>query len=1464
MRRRSFWGLLLIFLLADFLITFLISQKQDSGPSFNFSSSGKMDGQLKKPGDSLRTNLIRMETPLPHSKRFNDPIKAADRQNPPISEEKKKTILTRAYKIQIPFILNQGQVADENVRFYARTFRGNFFVTKSGEMVYCLPFFEAKPIAGVKSTSPEGLKVRTFKEKLLEASLSSPQGQDPSSTRVNYFLGNDPAKWQTHISTYNQISLGEVYPKIDLHLVAHGNNVEKIFTVRAGGDPQDIKLAIEGAGALEINHQGELEIGFGYKKARFSKPVAFQEKNGKKEYVQVAYALDKDSYGFKVGMYDRSLPLTIDPTFSLVYSTYLGGNGELGESGEGIAVDSSGNAYITGFTSSGSFPTQNPIQGTFGGGWDVFVTKINPSGSALVYSTFLGGSGYDYGFGIAVDSGGNVYVTGQTDSGDFPTQNPIQGTFSGGWDAFVTKIDPTGSALVYSTFLGGSGEDWGKGIAVDNAGNACVTGQTNSGDFPVQNPVQGTFGGGWDAFITKIDPIGSALVYSTFLGGSGDDWGNGIALDPSGNAYIAGETNSLDFPVQNPIQGTLAGSWDAFIIKINPAGSALVYSTFLGGSAEDHGNGIAVDGVDNAYVTGYTTSSDFPTLNPIQGSAGGSYDAFIAKINPAGSALVYSTYLRGWGEDWGKGVTVDSAGNAYVTGYTDSVDFPTQNPIQGTLAGSWDAFIAKINPAGSALVYSTYLGGCDDDRGYGLAVDSFGNAYVTGFTSSNDFPTQNPIQGTNGGNKDVFILKIPDATSPPPAPTLTSPADGSTGLSTSPTLSWAASSGADSYRIQVSTLSDFETAIDDQSGITSLFYDLSGLSEYSTFYWRVNASNAGGTSDWSLTWHFTTADNTAPTGTIQINGGAASTTSTAVTLSLICNDSGSGCSQMQFSNDNVTYSAPEAFAVTRSWTLSSGSGPKTVYVKFKDVVGNWSSAYIAVITLIAETISTPNTPSGSTSGTIGSLYTYSTGGSTSSFGHSLQYLMDWGDGTDSGWLAVGTTSASKSWASAGNYTVKVMARCALDTGLISSWSSGLSVSISLPDLTISGTVTVGGSGLGGVILTGLPGSPITAADGSYSATVSHGWSGTVTPVKTGYAFTPSWTTYVGVTANQTQHYSAARLAYTITVVTTGPITVTSTPAGINCGTTCTGTFNAGSEVILDTGLDSPTGYIKEVRVDGVSIGAVCSIKFTNLSADHQVEVVDPYYIRNDFNGDGKADILWQHAATGQLYLWFMDGLTPILTGSPGGAPPDFEIKGIGDFNGDGFADILWRDSNTGEVYLWEMNGVSIVSQGSMGLVSDLNWEIKGVGDFNGDGKYDILWRHSLTGEVYVWLMNGAAIASQGRAALVSDLNWEIKGVGDFNGEGKYDILWRHNVTGEVYVWLMNGVSIVSQGSAGLVSDPNWEIQGVGDFNGEGKADILWRHATTGQTYIWQMNGLTSFLQGLSGSVGNLSWKIRHP
>jgi hypothetical protein len=396
------------------------------------------------------------------------------------------------------------------------------------------------------------------------------------------------------------------------------------------------------------------------------------------------------------------------------------------------------------------------------------VFKLNAAGNALVYSTYLGGSADDGGNGIAVDGAGNAYVTGTTVSTDFPTANPLQATCAGISDAFVTKLNAAGNALVYSTYLGGSRYDVGNGIAVDGAGNAYVTGFTDSTNFPTANALQATFGGGVngeDAFVAKLNATGHALVYSTYLGGS-DDEGNGIAVDGSGNAYITGRTLLSTFPTANSLQATFGGGFaDAFVSKLNAAGNALVYSTFLGGSGDEAGKGIAVDGAGNAYVTGFTSSTDFPTTNPLQATSGGGVygeDAFVAKLNATGNALVYSTYLGGSGDDFGDGIAVDGAGNAYVTGSTDSTDFPTANPLQATCAGVSDAFVTKLNAAGNALVYSTYLGGSDGDGGDGIAVDGAGNAYVTGFTSSTDFPTANPLQATYAGVSDVFVTKVPD------------------------------------------------------------------------------------------------------------------------------------------------------------------------------------------------------------------------------------------------------------------------------------------------------------------------------------------------------------------------------------------------------------------------------------------------------------------------------------------------------------------------------------------------------------------------------------------------------------------------------------------------------------------------------------------------------------------------------
>ncbi len=593
---------------------------------------------------------------------------------------------------------------------------------------------------------------------------------------LNYFVGSDKSKWCSNIPTYGTVTYKDVYKNIDIKFYGNNKNIEHDVIVRPGGDFSNVKFAYSGIKGLNVRDDGNLEVTLNHGTIIEERPVIYQEIKGERVAVEGAYKILKATdgtftYGFTVASYDKTKDLVIDPV--LVYSTYLGGTYD--DFGRAIAVDDTGAVYVTGFTPSTDFPLMNPIQGATAGNYSAFVTKINPAGTAIVYSTYLGGTGDDYGYGIAVDASGSTYVTGTTGSTDFPLMNPIQGVKVGtAWmpSAFVTKIDSAGASIVYSTFLGGSLTDEGSGIAVDSSGAAYVSGYTNSTDFPVASPIQGVHGGSfWDAFVTKINPAGSAYVYSTYLGGSSYDEALGIAVDSFGAAYVTGWTDSADFPVMNPIQGTNGGgAWisDAFITKINPAGSAYVYSTYLGGSSYDEGHGIAVDSAGSAYVAGRTSSTDFPLATPIQATFAGIGDAFVTKINPAGSAYTYSTYLGGTGYEQADGIAVDSSGTAYVTGWTASTDFPLVAPIQGFMGGGVesvaDAFVTEINPAGSAYSFSTYLGGSTSaESGSAIAVDTAGAIYVTGYTSSTDFPLMNPIQGVKAGGaftNDAFITKI--------------------------------------------------------------------------------------------------------------------------------------------------------------------------------------------------------------------------------------------------------------------------------------------------------------------------------------------------------------------------------------------------------------------------------------------------------------------------------------------------------------------------------------------------------------------------------------------------------------------------------------------------------------------------------------------------------------------------------
>ena len=774
----------------------------------------------------------------------------------------RENILETYSKLPLYFIENKGQL-DPKVRFYVKTSGQTLYFTDEG-IVFDLLRREKKAGEDTKGTEKVCQATKTKTERLVfnlgfENARRGVliEGLESQDARINYFVGNDRSKWKRGIPTYKGVVYKGVYKGIDLKVYGNGKDIEYEFIVSPGGNPGDILLTYNGIKGLATNREGELLIATAFGELKETKPYIYQEVKGKSA-VDGSFKIQspagksqtgKFSYGFQVASYNPSYPLIIDPTIR--YSTYLGGSSN--DWGAGIAVDSSGNAYVTGETDSLDFPTQNPYQGSYAGGMDdAFITKFSSSGSALTYSTYLGGSENDVGKGIAVDSSGNAYVTGQTGSTDFPTKNPYQETKAGdagSYDAFITKLSSSGSTLTYSTYLGGSESDGGIGTAVDTSGNAYVTGFTWSTDFPTQDPYQGSYADNRDAFITKLSSSGSALSYSTYLGGSAGEIGNGIAVDGSGKAYVTGETYSTDFPTQNLYQGTNSGGGDAFITKLSSSGSALSYSTYLGGSAWDFGNGIAVDTSGNAYVTGRTGSTDFPTQNPYQATKAGDasfYDAFITKLSSSGSALVYSTYLGGANDDGGNGIAVDSSENAYVTGYTYSTDFPIQNPYQETNAGDDDAFITKLSSSGSALSYSTYLGGSAGEIGNGIAVDGSGKAYVTGVTYSTDFPTQDPYQGTNAGRGDAFVAKFSDTAVTTGAATDVA--------QTSATLNGTVNPNGEStnYYFEYGTDTSYGSTTESTSagsGTTnvSVSVEITGLTSGTTYHFRLVATNSSGT-----------------------------------------------------------------------------------------------------------------------------------------------------------------------------------------------------------------------------------------------------------------------------------------------------------------------------------------------------------------------------------------------------------------------------------------------------------------------------------------------------------------------------------------------------------------------------------------------------------------------------------------
>jgi hypothetical protein len=721
----------------------------------------------------------------------------AARATEDLSEKPAPAIQAAYGKLPMSFEKNVGQT-NSRTKFLARG-SGYTLLLKPTEAVLVLRQPAARAhgeIMRAKHSIAERETLEPAVAEVLQMKLvgsnpaASVVGLDPLPGKSNYFIGNDPRKWRTDVTNYARVRYRKIYPGVDLIYYGKQRQLEWDFVLTPGADFRSIRFAFEGAKKLSLDARGNLLLDTAGGEVVLNPPRVHQEGGESTKIIPAGYVLaDNDQISFELGAYDAERALIIDPVLS--YSTYLGGHGW--DEAWGIAVDSSGSAYVTGQAGSRDFPTKNPLPAPNNAlrGGDAFVTKLSPTGDALVYSTYLGGSSNEDGLGIAVDASGSAYVTGWTFSPDFPIRNPLpapNNASRGTVDAFVTKLSPTGNALVYSTYLGGTDEDRGTSIAVDSSGSAYVTGFTSSSDFPTKNPLpapNNALQGAADAFVTKLSPTGNALVYSTFLGGTGgtpflgfyeDEWGSGIAVDASGSAYVTGSTSSADFPTKNPLpapNNALQGGRDAFVTKLSPIGNALVYSTFLGGTGnfiftdDEWGTGIAVDASGSAYVTGSTSSVDFPTKNPLpapNNALQGGENAFVTKLTPAGNALAFSTFLGGPGGDLGYGIAVDASGSAYVTGWAFSSDFPTKPlTLSNALWVGGDAFITKFSSAGNALVYSTLLGGSSTDRGTSIAIDAARSAYVTGSTESADFPTKNPLPAPNNafhGGADAFVAKL--------------------------------------------------------------------------------------------------------------------------------------------------------------------------------------------------------------------------------------------------------------------------------------------------------------------------------------------------------------------------------------------------------------------------------------------------------------------------------------------------------------------------------------------------------------------------------------------------------------------------------------------------------------------------------------------------------------------------------
>jgi hypothetical protein len=647
----------------------------------------------------------------------------------------------------LSFIPNAGQ-SDINVQYMSNMPRMGFFFTEEG--------------VTFSGTVPEEESSAVVRWHFAGADPAKNKSINQLPGVANYLKGANSSEWLMGLPTFRNVQYEELYPGIDMAVSGSVGYLATAIEIAPGANPEKLVWRFEGAEPTLNSETGALILSDkdGRIMMTFERPIASQQIGGELVPVIANFVIhDNGTIGVAAAITNKAKSL------SLLLGVNLQTNMATDEA-DAVVTNASFESFVTGITSSPLFPTVNPLQGAISNQYDTFITKFSADGDVL-YSTYLGGNGRDYVDGIDLDPDGNIIVTGQTLSTDFPLANPIFGTLADR-DAFVSKISANGSQLLFSSYIGGSDWDSARDLSVDDQGDIYLVGQTLSTNYPLQNPLQNTSGGEYDAFLSKISGDTYQLVFSTYLGGSESDYASGIDTDQSGNVFVTGGTNSADFPVINtgiPQPQVGMDIDNAYITKITADGSAIIFSSLFGGNSDDVGRSLSVDPLDNnVYIGGWTISSNFPVVNPIQSVKGGNRDAFITRVAGNGSSILFSTYFGGIYDDYATSIKVGGAGNVFVTGFTASPDFPQLNPLPGMgyPGGIWDGFVLMHSPSGN-LVWSTYLGGTNSDQASSIDVDSIGRPVVVGQTFSTDFPTVNAFQPNLSGGSEAFVSRLSHA-----------------------------------------------------------------------------------------------------------------------------------------------------------------------------------------------------------------------------------------------------------------------------------------------------------------------------------------------------------------------------------------------------------------------------------------------------------------------------------------------------------------------------------------------------------------------------------------------------------------------------------------------------------------------------------------------------------------------------